>query len=138
MFKHLIDMGPVSGIHVISGLRQQPDKFIHDLGDIIIVVDADLFPHLRGRGGDACDILKTAGSDHLHVFFFGIQIVDRVDQRGGDHMRKMAYSSCNEIMLLAGDDKWESQERIDHVIVFLNPLLRYIFLRCKNVVCILK
>ena len=79
-FEHFMDMTAIQAEHVVSGLLHQADKFIHYLIDVLTVVNADLLPHLGGRGSDARDIPEAAGCDQFHMLVRRIQMMDCVDQ----------------------------------------------------------
>ena len=137
-FKHPVNFGAVPGTHLLSGRGKQPNKFIHYPGNVFLVADADLLPHLRGGGGDSGDILETAGRDQLHMFLPVVQIVNRVHQGRRDHMGQMADGCGDIVVFLVGDNQRDSPERGGKAVVFFHTLRRN--LRCgrQNIVGIFK
>ena len=66
-----------------SFLQRAYDQILHDvciqdLRDVLLILQTDMLPHGRGRGGDTGDILETSGSHQFHDPVLGIRIPHQV------------------------------------------------------------
>ena len=96
--KHLIQTLGVFIIYKTTDLHQQTDIVVQNIGNILVVFHADLFPHNRRGGGDTCDVAETSGCDRFHIFLVTVQHADKIYQCRSDDMRKMADSGSDKIM----------------------------------------
>ena len=112
--KHLIQTLSILVIHKTADLYQQTDIVIQNIGNILVILYTDLFPHDRRGGCDTGDIPETSCCDGFHIFLFIVQHIYKINKCGGDDMRQMTDSSSDKIMFLTCKDHGDGSERGDH------------------------
>ena len=111
----------------------------------------DLFPHFRGRRGNTCNVLKTAGSYLFHGFSRWIRVFYQIYKAGSNQMRQMADGGNYSIMFLIiqyqgdrphslrnGDNAFDIFGVFRGNIAIFTAILVKTFWRCNNIISIFK
>ena len=86
-----------------------------------LLENAYLLPHGGGGGGDPGDVLETTCSHQFHDAVLIVRLPHQIDQGGGYHMRQMADTRCDIVVLLVIQDQRDSAHGFHQCSVRLQP-----------------